>query len=80
VRRIALDVAPARVTVGGGSVWVTVRVANRLIRLSPTTLEVRERIKTGIEPFALDVADGNAVWLTLIDQGGGAVQRVSFSR
>ena len=80
VRRIALDVAPARVTVGGRSVWVTVRVANRLIRLSPTTLAVRERIKTGIEPFALDVADGNAVWLTLIDQGGGAVQRVSFSR
>ncbi len=80
VRRIALGVAPARVTVGGGSVWITVRVANRLIRLSPTTLAVRERIKTGIEPFALDVADGNAVWLTLIDQGGGAVQRVSFSR
>jgi streptogramin lyase len=78
VRRIALGVAPARVTVGGGSVWVTARSANQLFRINPKTLEIREQIETGIEPFALDVADGKSVWLTLLDQGDGAVQRMRF--
>ncbi len=80
VRRVALGVAPARVTVGGGSVWVTARAANTLFRIRPQPLEIRERIPTGVEPFALDVSEGSSVWLTLIDQGGGAVQRVRFYR
>jgi streptogramin lyase len=80
VRRIGLGVEPGRVTVGGGSVWVTVRLANQLYRINPKTLEVRERVETGTEPFALDVANGDAVWVTLLDQDDGAVQRVSFSR
>ena len=80
-RRTALGVEPTRVTVGGGSVWVTARFANRLFRIDPKTRRQVEVIETGVEPFALDVTDGNSVWLTLVDkQGGDGVQRVRFFR
>jgi streptogramin lyase len=78
-RRTSLGVEPTRVAVGGGSVWVTARYANKLFRVDPQTRRVVEEVQTGIEPFALDVAGGNSVWLTLVDeQGGDGVQRVRF--
>ena len=80
-RRIPLGVEPTRVSYGGGSVWVTARDANKLFRIDPESREIREVIETGIEPFALDVADGDSVWVTLVDpQGGDGVQRVRFFR
>ncbi len=77
-RRIDLGVAPTRVAVGGGSVWATAREANRLFRIDPAHRKVEERIDTGSGPYALDVAGGNTVWLTLLDEGDGAIQRVRF--
>ena len=79
-RTIDLPVAPTRVTVGGGSVWATAQGANTLFRIDPDRRRVRERIQTGGEPFALDVTGGDTVWLTLLDESGGGVQRVTFSR
>ncbi len=79
-RTVNLPVAPTRVTVGGGSVWVTAQAANTLFRIDPDKRRVRERIRTGVEPFALDVTGGDTVWLTLLDESGGGVQRVTFSR
>jgi streptogramin lyase len=75
-KTIRLADSPRFVTTGGGSVWVTATEANRLIRIDPKTRKVRERIKTGRRPFALDVTPGNSVWVTLLD--ANAVQRVRF--
>ncbi|MDP2712543.1 MAG: protein kinase [Solirubrobacteraceae bacterium] len=75
-RTIALRATPERVTVGGGSVWVTSRDAGQLLRIDPRSRAVRERILTGDDPFALEVAGGDTVWLTLV--GENAVQRVRF--
>jgi streptogramin lyase len=78
-RSVSLGVVPTRVAVGGGSVWVTARDANRLFRVDPERLEVRERLDTGAEPFAIDVTSGHSLWLTLVDKNsGGGVQRVGF--
>ncbi|MEA2221469.1 MAG: hypothetical protein QOJ35_4095 [Solirubrobacteraceae bacterium] len=77
-KRIQLADSPTRVAVGGGSVWVTSRNGNRLLRIDPRTRVVRERIKTGLQPFALAVAGGGTVWLTLVK--GNAVQRIRFHR
>jgi streptogramin lyase len=80
-RRAPLGVEPTRVTVGGGSVWVTARFANRLFRINPRTRDVTEEIATGVEPFALDVAEDDSVWLTLVDKhGGDGIQRIRFHR
>jgi streptogramin lyase len=77
-RNIRLQSGPTRVAVGGGSVWVTARAANRLIRIDPRRRVVREEIRTGSRPFALDVTNGNSVWVTLLNQS--AVQRIRFYR
>ena len=78
-RSVPLGVVPTRVAVGGGSVWVTARDANRLFRVDPEKIDVRERLDTGPEPFAIDVTGGHSLWLTLVDKGsGGGVQRVGF--
>ncbi|MGH2942712.1 MAG: hypothetical protein ACRDLN_08070, partial [Solirubrobacteraceae bacterium] len=75
---VPLQAIPERVTVGGGSVWVTAKEAGRLIRIDARTHRVTERIETGLRPYALDVTRGRAVWLTLLD--GNGVQRVRFHR
>ena len=78
--RVRLGVVPTRVAVGGGSVWVTSQVSNRLFRIDPRgTPRLRETIDTGSEPFALDV-QGRAVWVTLLDEAGGGAQRFGFYR
>jgi DNA-binding beta-propeller fold protein YncE len=78
--RVRLGVVPTRVAVGGGSVWVTSQGANRLFRIDPRGKPaLRETLDTGSEPFALDVA-GRAVWVTLLDEGGGGAQRFGFYR
>jgi len=77
-KTIALKASPRFVSTGGGSVWLTATEANRLIRVDAKTRKVRERIKTGDQPFALDVTPHQAVWLTLL--AGNAVQRVRFYR
>jgi hypothetical protein len=69
---------PKRVTVGGGSVWATAMNAGRLLRIDPVHRKVTERIRTGSQPFALDVQRGRSVWVTLLRSG--SVQRVRFSR
>ncbi|HEX4345001.1 MAG TPA: protein kinase [Solirubrobacteraceae bacterium] len=75
-RKIRLGFAPTRVAVGGGSVWVTSEAANQLIRVDPKRLKVRERIRTGSRPYAIDVTNGHALWLTLLNNS--AIQRVRF--
>ncbi|MGI8730967.1 MAG: protein kinase domain-containing protein [Solirubrobacteraceae bacterium] len=80
IRTIDLPAIPARVAVGGGSVWVTAREADQLYRIDPDRRRVRERIRTGAQPFGVDVANGGSVWLTLLAEDGGSVQRVPFSR
>ncbi len=75
---ISLGVRPTRVDVGGGSVWVTAEEANQLIRIDPKSRKVRERVATGSGPYALAVTKGHAVWVTLLDDGDGAIQRVRF--
>ena len=77
-RDIPIGDSPTRVAVGGGSVWVTARAADRLIRIDPAKRTVRERIKTGRRPFALDVTGGSSVWVTLLAES--AVQRIRFYR
>ena len=57
---------------------MTAKEAGRLIRVDARTRKVRERIETGSRPFALDVTQGRAVWLTLLDSNG--LQRVRFYR
>ena len=73
-KTIALDDSPRFVATGGGSVWVTATEANRLIRVDPKTRKVRERIKTGSHPFALDVTTGHSVWVTLLDANARAAR------
>jgi len=73
-RTIQLDVTPSRVAVGGGSVWVTARSAATLIRIDPRRRRVRDTIRTGRGPFAVDVHRGRNVWFTLA--GEDAIQRV----
>ncbi|HEY1539965.1 MAG TPA: hypothetical protein VGF63_11245, partial [Solirubrobacteraceae bacterium] len=75
-KKIRLGFAPTRVAVGGGSVWVTSEAANQLIRVDPKRLKVRERIRTGSRPYAIDVTNGHALWLTLLNNS--AIQRVRF--
>jgi streptogramin lyase len=77
-RDIPVGDSPTRVAVGGGSVWATARGADRLIRIDPRSRRVRERIKTGRGPFALDVTSGSSVWVTLLNEN--AVQRIRFYR
>ena len=77
-RDIPVGDSPTRVAIGGGSVWVTARGADRLIRIDPKTRRVRERIRTGRRPFALDVTSGSSVWVTLLSEN--AVQRIRFNR
>jgi streptogramin lyase len=76
VQTIKLQVNPTRVATGGGGVWVTARYADQLIRIDPGRREVRERARTGSEPYALDVVSGGAVWVTLLR--GNGVQRIKF--
>jgi streptogramin lyase len=76
-KTIALDDSPRFVSTGGGSVWVTATESDRLIRIDPKKRKVRERVKTGRRPFALDVTRGRSVWVTLLN--ANAVQRVRFS-
>jgi streptogramin lyase len=57
-------------------VWVTSEAANQLIRVDPKRLKVRERIRTGSRPYAIDVTNGHALWLTLLNNS--AIQRVRF--
>lgn len=71
-----LEFSPTRIATGGGSVWVTAKDANRLIRIDPRRRRVREQIPTGRQPFALDVTSGHAIWVTLLN--GNGVQRVLF--
>jgi streptogramin lyase len=75
-REVALEFSPTRIATGGGSVWATAKDANRLIRIDPRRRTVREEIPTGIQPYALDVTSGHAVWVTLLN--GTGVQRVHF--
>ena len=75
-KTIRLQYSPRFVTTGGRSVWLTATESNRLIRIDPKTREVREGVKTGSGPFALDVAGGSSVWVTLLNANG--VQRVRF--
>ncbi len=75
-KTIRLQDSPTFVTTGGGAVWLTATAANRLIRIDPKTRKVRERVGTGSRPFALDVAGGRSVWVTLLN--ASAVQRVRF--
>ena len=75
-KTIALEDSPRFVSTGGGSVWVTATESNRLIRIDPKKRKVRERVKTGRRPFALDVTRGHSVWVTLLN--ANAVQRVRF--
>jgi predicted Ser/Thr protein kinase len=78
VRRIPVPSVPTRVTVGGGSVWATSLPAARLLRIDPAQRKVVDRVKTGNQPFALDVEHGRTVWVTLL--AGGTVQPVRFTR
>jgi streptogramin lyase len=78
VQQITVPNTPTRVTVGGGSVWATARGAARLLRIDPVGRKVVDSIKTGSQPFALDVEHGRVVWVTLI--ASGSVQPVRFSR
>jgi hypothetical protein len=78
VTRIPVPSVPTRVTVGGGSVWATSLQANRLLRIDPVLRKVVDRVKTGSQPFALDVEHGQTVWVTLLKSG--TVQPVRFSR
>jgi streptogramin lyase len=75
-RSIALKATPERVAVGGGTVWITSRASARLLRVDPRERRVVDRIRTGSDPYALDVSRANAVWLTLVEPN--AVQRVRF--
>ncbi|MEY2443014.1 MAG: hypothetical protein QOJ46_2440 [bacterium] len=75
-KTIRLHDSPRFVSTGGGAVWVTATESNRLIRIDPKKRSVRERVKTGRRPFALDVTNGHAVWFTLLN--ASAVQRVRF--
>jgi streptogramin lyase/predicted Ser/Thr protein kinase len=78
IKRIPIPSVPTRVTVGGGSVWATSMQAARLLRIDPGRRKVVDRIKTGRQPFALDVEHGRTVWVTLLVSG--TVQPVRFSR
>jgi outer membrane protein assembly factor BamB len=78
VKPIEVPSPPTRVTVGGGSVWATSQQASRLLRIDPADRKLVERIKTGSQPFALDVERGRTVWVTLL--ASGTVQPVRFSR
>jgi hypothetical protein len=75
-RDVELQFSPTRIATGGGSVWATAKDANRLIRIDPRRRTVREEIPTGLQPYALDVTSGHAVWVTLLN--GNGVQRVHF--
>jgi streptogramin lyase len=79
VKRISgVSTVPTRVTVGGGSVWATSLGAGRLLRIDPKLRKVVEHVKTGRQPYALDVERGSTVWLTLLESG--RVQPVKIAR
>jgi len=53
---------------------LTARSAATLIRIDPRRRRVRDTIRTGRGPFAVDVHRGRNVWFTLA--GEDAIQRV----
>ena len=75
-RTIRLKAAPDRVAVGGGAVWVTSRAASLLLRIDPRSTKITERISTGYDPVAVDVAPARTIWLALVLEN--AIQRLRF--
>jgi serine/threonine-protein kinase len=58
---------PAAATVAGGSLWVTDGRSDRLLRLDPGTLRLRERVSAGDGPGLL-AADGDVLWVANVDE------------
>jgi DNA-binding beta-propeller fold protein YncE len=68
-----LPIAPKRVAVGAGSVWVTGEIENMLLRIDPRTARVTQRIAVGRGPTGVAVGAGS-VWVT--DSLDGTVLRL----
>jgi streptogramin lyase len=55
--------APTGIAVGEGSVWVAISIGGSLIRISPESRKVEDRIPLGSTPEGVVVAAGH-VWVT----------------
>lgn len=59
---VALEMDPWQVGVGFGSIWVSERLADRVVRLDPVTGAIQASIDVGGIPFKLQASNG-AIWV-----------------
>ena len=63
---IPLDLHAEQINLGFGSVWVSQKVGDDVVRLDPDTGEVLATIDVGVEPLKLQPADGR-MWVRTAD-------------